>query len=108
MGEVGDTRRNFSEQVVCCMRDLRGYGDVLRWLARCVGTTLHDESTGEVLGRAFLWKWAGRIYVIGYTGTAALKLVPVCRKDVRYWVFGIGFARADEPDFSRVVEEEKS
>jgi len=76
-------------------------GKFVRGLAGCFGKRLVDEETGVLLGRAFVISWGGRILLIGYTGTVALR--PVACRDPRlsYWKLTVGFSAAREPDYPK-------
>lgn len=77
-------------------------GRVIRAAAALVGSRLLDEKTGQVLGRAFIIPWRGRLMVIGYTGLLPLRPV-VCRDSrLSYWKLTLGFTAPSQPDFDRI------
>ena len=66
-------------------------------LARSVGSKITDEETGEVLGRAFLFPWRGKIAVIGLD--AEVKPVFLPQKRLTYWKQDLGFTLHKPADF---------
>ena len=69
----------------------------LLWLIRMVGSDIPDAQTGEVIGRALLLPWRGRILILGLVPD----LVPVFRAETRMvqWKRTLGFTRHALPDF---------
>jgi len=67
-------------------------------MVRLGGATIHDVHDGEVLGKAFIIPWAGRVHLIGYEGVP-LRMVCIPQQRIRYWRITIGFAKAEVPDF---------
>lgn len=67
------------------------------WLARLLGSEITDANTGERLGRAFLFCWGGRVWVVGLRRP----VYPLFRSQRRltYWRQELGFATHPEPDF---------
>ncbi len=74
---------------------------LVRLAAAVFGTRIRDARTGEVLGKAILFPWRGKILVIGYKHDQALIPRFLSRERVSYWKQEIGFTRHDEPDFPR-------
>lgn len=70
------------------------------WISR-FGSPIRDEETNELLGRAIILVWRGKIHLLGLTSRAPI--TPVFRKQdrVRYWRQSVGFTRTPEPDFPR-------
>jgi len=64
-----------------------------------IGSDIHDERTGERLGRGFLFAWRDRIHLIGVD--ASLIPVPLRQKRITYWKQEIGFTTHPKPDFPR-------
>jgi hypothetical protein len=75
-----------------------------RFWIRHFGSPLRDERTGELLGRALVFVWRGRIHLIGFTGEAPLKVVFHAQDKVRYWRQSVGFVRCPKPDFPKLPE----
>jgi hypothetical protein len=71
------------------------------FLVRLLGSDVRDEVDGELLGRAFMVCWRGRVHLIGYEGVP-LRLVCVPQEKIRYWRITLGFTKAEVPDFGRV------
>ena len=76
-------------------------GWLLRRLALWAGTRIHDEETGEELGRAFLFIWRGRLLLLGYTGSVPLRPVVQSTQGVTYWKLTLAFRAAARPDYPR-------
>ncbi len=74
----------------------------MRGLSTLFGSPLYDEETGELLGRAFVVVWRGRIKLLGYTGSLPPRPVCVKRRKLAYWCLSIGFTAPREPDFPRI------
>jgi len=70
-------------------------------LARRVGSKIVDAETGEVIGRAFLVPWRGKIAVIGLD--AEVKPVFLPQKRLTYWKQELGFQLHTPPDFPHAV-----
>ena len=75
-------------------------GWLLRRLALWAGTRIHDEETGEELGRAFLFIWRGRLLLLGYTGSVPLRPV-VQRSPPCAGARCMAFRAAARPDYPR-------
>lgn len=71
-------------------------------LIKVFGSVIRDEHDGSTLGRALLFSWRGRVYVIGYEGPP-LRLVFRAPDGIAYWKSSIGFTRAEIPDFPREI-----
>src|SRR5262249_2769217 len=71
----------------------------LRLSVRVFGSKIHDARTGEILGRALLVPWRGRILFIGNTG--AVEPVFLTQERLTYWKQELGFARKSAVDFPR-------
>ncbi len=70
-----------------------------------LGSRIRDEETGELLGRALIIVWRGRVHVVGFDGGVALKPVFCSQDKIRYWRQSVGFTRATAPDFPRLSPE---
>ena len=66
-------------------------------VARALGTEIVDARTGERLGRAFLFCWAGRVWIVGLQRPVCPVFLPQQR--LTYWRQELGFATHPEPDF---------
>ena len=66
-------------------------------LARRIGTRIVDAKTGEVLGKALILPWRGKIHVIGLE--VPVRLVWLPQKRLTYWKQQIGFVTHPPPDF---------
>lgn len=77
-------------------------GKLLRRIAALLGTTLRDAETGEVLGKALVFAWRGRVHVLGYTGHIPLRLIVVSRQKLEYWRLSVAFTAAREPNYPRM------
>ena len=71
----------------------------LRILVRVLGSNIRDARSGEILGRALLVPWRGRILFIGDTGAVEPVFLP--QKRLTYWKQELGFARKPAVDFPR-------
>ena len=69
---------------------------VLR-VARLLGSPVVDVRTGQVLGRALLVPFRGRVHVIGLD--AAVMPVFVPQERLTYWKQDLGFTIHPPPDF---------
>lgn len=78
---------------------MRSLGSILRRVAGLVGSTIKDVETGEILGKAIVLVWKGRVHLIGYTGSVPLRPVAVPSRDIAYWRLTLGFAAPREPDY---------
>ncbi len=72
---------------------------------RLLGSPIRDEETGELLGRALIVVWRGRVHVVGFTGGMPLKPVFCSQDKVVYWRQSLGFIRATPPDYPRLRPE---
>ena len=75
------------------------------FLIRKLGSPIRDEATGELLGRALMVVWRGRIHVIGFTGACPLKPMFCPQEKIHYWRQAVGFTRPETPDFPRHPSE---
>jgi hypothetical protein len=64
---------------------------------RLFGSTLRDVETGEVLGRAFVFTWRGRVHVIGLE--RPVRPVFLQQQRITYWQQAFGFTANPPPDF---------
>lgn len=78
------------------------WGNLLRKLASLIGSEIRDDETGECLGKALLFAFGGRLWIIGYTGKKALRPVPVLKKEIRYWIQELRFRAPEDPDYPRL------
>lgn len=65
----------------------------VRWMARVFGSWVRNEATGEKIGKALIFPWRGRVYVLGLE--KELRPVPARTETIRYWRQSIGFALHD-------------
>ncbi|RYD86094.1 MAG: hypothetical protein EOP84_00010 [Verrucomicrobiaceae bacterium] len=72
----------------------------LRLLASKIGSRLRDVE-GQVICRAFLFTWRGKILIIGAPAEIHLRLVAMPQARLTYWVQQIVWERASPPDFQR-------
>jgi hypothetical protein len=72
-------------------------------LARFVGTKIRDIETGELIGRALLLSWRGRIHVIGLKAAVRPMFIP--QKRLTYWKQEIGFTVHPPPDFPKIADD---
>ncbi len=70
---------------------------VLR-LARLLGSPVRDARTGQVLGRALLVPFRGRVHVVGLDASVVPVFLPQHR--LTYWKQELGFTVHPPPDFS--------
>lgn len=77
-------------------------GKLLRRIAALLGTTLRDAQSGDILGKAFVVVWRGRIHVLGYNGLSPLRPVVIPRERPDYWRLSLAFTAAREPDYPRL------
>jgi hypothetical protein len=68
-------------------------------IARMVGTNLHDAQTGEVLGKALVIPWRGKLLVIGLEQPVVPIFLP--QKRLTYWRQDLGFTTHPPPDYPR-------
>lgn len=66
-------------------------------LARSIGSKVVNAETGEVIGRAFVIPWRGRIAVIGLDAEVKPVFLPQTR--MTYWKQEIGFVLHSPPNF---------
>jgi len=77
-------------------------GDLSRRVASVLGSRIVDANTGEVLGKAIVLPWRGRIHLIGLTCSVPLRPVAVSSQRLSYWRTSLGFAAPREPDFPNI------
>ena len=77
---------------------LRSFGLML---ARIIGTKVTDANTGELIGRALIIPWRGKLHVIGLENPVRVSFLP--QKRLTYWKQEIGFTRHEPPDFPKVT-----
>ena len=68
---------------------------------RALGSTLVDAQSGEVIGRALLIPWRGRVLVLGLSGSHAVRPVFLPQTRLTYWKQELGFTVHPPPDFPR-------
>lgn len=66
-------------------------------VAHVLGSTVVDARTGQVLGRALLVPFRGRIHIIGLDVAVVPVFLPQQR--LTYWKQELGFAAHPPPDF---------
>lgn len=70
----------------------------LTQLIAILGSTIRDARTGDVLGKAILLPWRGKLIVIGYTGQRYFYPVFKLQKRATYWRQEIEFRTHPDPD----------
>lgn len=75
-------------------------------LARFFGSKITDYRSGEILGRALIVMWRGKIHVIGLERSVRLVFLP--QERLTYWKQEIGFTVHPPPNFPslRTAEQE--
>lgn len=68
---------------------------------RLLGSNIVDVVDGEILGKAILIPWRGRVHLMGYEGIP-LRMVCIPQEKVRYWRITVGFTKAEVPDYGRL------
>ena len=66
-------------------------------LARRFGMKIRDHRTGDLLGRALIVPWRGRIHVIGFEAAVRPEFIPQQR--LTYWKQELGFSAHEAVDF---------
>ncbi len=66
-------------------------------VARRLGSPVRDVQTGELLGRALLVPFRGKVHVIGLD--AVVRPVFSAQKRLTYWRQELGFTAHPPPDF---------
>ena len=66
-------------------------------MARRIGSPVVDARTGQVIGRALLVTFRGRVHVIGLDATVLPVFLPQGR--LTYWKQELGFTVHPPPDF---------
>jgi len=72
--------------------------DLLYWACRTFGQKIHDDTTGELLGKAVIIAFGGRVYLFGYCGDLPLKPVWKSEDRVMYWRSRLVFVTQSLPD----------
>jgi hypothetical protein len=72
---------------------------VLRALVAVFGSNITDHRTGEKLGRALMFCWRGRLYLLGYKGQDRAIPVFLPQERMTFWKREIGFTSHPPPDF---------
>lgn len=77
------------------------FSKALQFFARHLGAKIRDARNGQLLGRAFMVTWGGKLHLIGYTGPP---VVPVflSQESLSYSRQAMGFTRHPEVDFERL------
>ena len=70
-------------------------------LARLLGRQIRDAYSGEVLGKAIVFFWSGKLYILGYSGDKPIVPVFSPKKELSYWCSSLGFTTHDQPDYER-------
>jgi len=70
------------------------------FLAHKFGTNILDQRTGQIVGRALIIPWRGKIQVIGIQAAMIPTFLPQQR--LTYWKQEIGFATHPPPDFPNI------
>ena len=71
---------------------------VVLHVARALGSRVVDARTGQVLGRALLVPFRGRIHVIGLDANVVPEFAP--QERLTYWKQELRFTTHPPPDFS--------
>jgi hypothetical protein len=66
-------------------------------LARSFGSEIRDAETGDVIGRALLISWGGRVHIIGLEQSVRPVFLP--QRRLTYWKQSLGFTLARAVDF---------
>lgn len=66
-------------------------------VARRIGTPVRDAETGELLGRAVMIPWRGKIVCIGLDTPVCPVFLP--QERLTYWKQELGFRRQPPPDY---------
>ena len=69
------------------------------WLARRFGRRIIDARTGECVGRACVWFWRGRLYLVGLDPSRAIYPTVQTEPRTTYWRQRIEFRSHPDPDF---------
>jgi hypothetical protein len=79
---------------------------VLLKIVQTFGARVVDSQTGELLGRALIIPWRGKIHVIGLH--SVVKPSFQAQKRLTYWKQEIVFTAAPKPDFpnKRKIDDE--
>lgn len=72
------------------------------------GCTIRDGRSGEVLGKAIIIPWCGRLMIIGYTGTKYFYPVFKLQERATYWRQEVEFRTHPEPDEPNASEPSDS
>ncbi len=73
----------------------------LQFLARLIGSRIHDAQTGRLLGRAFLVSWGGKLHLLGYSGPPVIPVF-LTQSALSYSRQSLGFTQHPEVDFERL------
>lgn len=71
------------------------------WFIQHFGAPIRDHRNQELLGRALVCTFRGKVFLIGFTGETPVKPVFLADPSVRYWRQTIRFEAAEVPDFER-------
>lgn len=82
---------------------LRGAKAAMPALLRCFGAPLHDSRTGEFLGRVFVFRWRGKLRILGLKQAVVPSFLP--RAETKYWYQDLGFSKHEAPDFPSLKKE---
>jgi glycosyltransferase involved in cell wall biosynthesis len=69
-------------------------------LARMFGSKIRDQRTGNVIGRAFVVAWRGRVHFIGLEGVGKPVFLP--QRRLTYWRQELGLESHEPPDAQRL------
>ncbi len=70
---------------------------MLWWYVQHFGSKIRDPNSHEIIGRALLIPWRGRIIYIGTTGTVVPVFLP--QERLTYWKQELAFRKPDAVDF---------
>ena len=78
---------------------------ILGLLVTMVGSDLRDYRTGEIIARAIVLSWGGKIHLLGLRGRDQVIPVFLPQHKMSFWKRSIGFTIHPRPDFPREREE---
>jgi len=78
---------------------------VMPLLLRCFGVPIYDTRTKEFLGHIFVFRWKGKLRVVGLKQGVIPGFIP--RDSVKYWYQDLGFSRHPAPDFPSIAKKKR-
>ena len=73
--------------------------DVAVAVVQRVGSTLRDADSGQMIGRALLIPWGGKIHVVGLKPETPVRVQFLAQSRLTYWKQEIGFGASVSPDY---------